>query len=85
VLHRTEFLHCALLSILIAVQHSCNIVKWIQKIVLHLTGHRQLKPLRVVIKCRPVTFVEKKCDVAVTVFVCLLSILNQSTPPADII
>jgi len=64
--HRTELLHCAVLSIVIAVQHNFNVVNWIQKIVLHLTGHRQLGPLTVVIKCRPVTFLGKKCDVAVT-------------------
>ena len=71
--HRTELLHCAVLSIVIAVQHSCNVVNWIQTIVLHLTRHRQLKTLRLVIKCRPVTVVGKKCDVAVTdvcLFVC---------------
>ena len=83
--HITELLHCAVLSIVIAVQHSCNVVNWIQKIVLHLTRHRQLKTLTVVIKCRPVMVVGKKCDVAVTVFVCLfvcLSLLTQSPLPA---
>ena len=45
---------------------SCNVVNWIQKFVLHLTCHGQLKALTVVVKCRPFTFVEKKCDVAVT-------------------
>jgi len=69
---RTEPFHCAVLSIVIAVQHSCNVVNWIQKIVLHLTWHRQLETLTVVIKCRPVTVLGKKCDVAVTVFVCQL-------------
>jgi len=49
---------------------SCNVVNWIQKIVLRLTCHGQLKPLKVVVKCRMYTFVEKKCDVAVTA-VCL--------------
>ena len=82
--HITELLHCAVLSIVIAVQHSCNVVNWIQKIVLHLTGHRQLKTLTVVIKCRPVMVVGKKCDVAVNccLFVCL-SLLTQSPLPVE--
>ena len=45
---------------------SCNFVNWIQKIVLHLTCHGQLKALTVAIKCRPFTFLAKRCDVAVT-------------------
>ena len=49
---------------------SCNVVNWIQKFVLRLTCHGQLKPLTVVIKCKQFTFVEKKSDVAVTA-VCL--------------
>jgi len=68
--HCSELLHCAVLSIVIAVQHSCNVVNWIQKIVLQLMCHRQLNTITVVIKCRPVTVVGKKCDVAVTA-VCL--------------
>ena len=61
---------------MIAVQHSgyCDVVNWIQKIVLHLTCHGQLKALTAVIKCRPFVFVEKKCDGAVSTvcsFVCL--------------
>jgi len=83
---RTELLHCAVLSKVIAVQHSCNVVNWIQKIVLHLTGHRQLKTLRVVIKCRLVTVVGKKCDVTavclfVRLFLCFFTLFNQSTLP----
>ena len=45
---------------------SCNVVNWIQKFVMHLMCLGQLKPLRVVVKCRLYTFVEMKCDVAVT-------------------
>jgi len=69
-----------------AVQHSgyCDVVNWIQKIVLHLTCHGELKALTLVIKCRPFRFVEKKCDGAVSLFVCL-SLFNQSILPAGII
>ena len=63
---------------------SCNVVNWTQKIVLHLTCHGQLKALTVVLKCRPFTFLPKKCDVAVTAVFRLTS-FNQSPLPADII
>ena len=53
---------------------SCNVVNWIQKFVLHLTCHGQLKTLTVVVKCRPFTFVENMCDVAVTA-VCLFNFI----------
>ena len=53
---------------------SCNVVNCIQKFVLHLTCHGQLKALTVVIKCTPFTFVKKKCDVAVTA-VCLCNFI----------
>ena len=50
---------------------SCNVVNWIQKFVLHLTCHGQLKPLAVVIKCRSFTFVENTCDVAINAVQCV--------------
>ena len=49
-------------------------MNWVQKIVLHLTCHGQLKALTVEIKCKQFVFVEKKCDVVVSIvclFVCL--------------
>ena len=64
-------------------------MNWIQRIVLHLTCHGQLKVLTVVIKCRPFVCVEKKCDGAVStvcLFVCLfvcLSLFEKSNFPAD--
>jgi len=75
--------------IVIQVQHrmdNCNIVNWIQKIVYHLTCHPQLNAHTVVLKYRTFTFTfaEKKYEVAVSA-VCLLSLFNQSTLPADII
>ena len=73
---------CAVSSDSGTAQHtvdSCNGVNWIQKIVFHLTCHGQVEPLTVVIKCRPFTLVEKKCDVAVStvcLFVCLFYLTN---------
>ena len=84
-LHRTvqcsELFDCAVLSTVTAVQHSgyCDVVNWIQRTVLHLTCHGQLKALTVVIKCRPFVFVEKKCDGAVTT-VCLFVCLYLTNP-----
>ena len=68
---------CAVSSDSGTAQHSCNGVNWIQKIVFHLTCHGQVEPLTVVIKCRPFTLVEKKCDVEVST-VCLFDCLFVS-------